>query len=145
MSVGNDQSECWLFVFSNHLCLLICVFVSIPCRLCFEPVIYLFEVSCQPPPPLPCTHLANGKDSCPPLYGEAKQGKSGCSVGTTDQGKGRGSGEGRLGKEEEGHRVVRGRWGVQGKGSEWRSANGRRRLQTRTIHHGDMPTPSPPA
>ena len=33
---------------------------------------------------------------------------------------------------------------VPGKGSEWRSANRRRPLQTRTIHRGDMPTPPPP-
>ena len=54
--------------------------------------------------------------------------------------------------EEEGHRAVRRRWAhrlqrerVRGKGSEWRSASRRRQLQTRTIHHGDMPTPPPPA
>ena len=34
---------------------------------------------------------------------------------------------------------------VQGKGSEWRLANRRRQLQTRTTHHGDMPTPLPPS
>ena len=41
---------------------------------------------------------------------------------------------------------MRGRWAprVRGKGSEWRSANRRRQLQTRTTHHGDMPPPPPP-
>ena len=32
---------------------------------------------------------------------------------------------------------------VQGKGIKWRSANRRRQLQTRTVHKGDMPPPSP--
>ena len=41
----------------------------------------------------------------------------------------------------EGHHRLR-RERVQGKGSMWRSANGRRPLQTRTIHQGDTP-PAP--
>ena len=32
----------------------------------------------------------------------------------------------------------------EGKGSEWRSASGRRQLQTRTQDHGFLPTPPPP-
>ena len=32
----------------------------------------------------------------------------------------------------------------EGKGSEWRSASGRRQLQTRTQYHGFLPTPPPP-
>ena len=34
---------------------------------------------------------------------------------------------------------------MEGKGSEWRSASGRRQLQTRTQDHGFLPKPPPPA
>ena len=51
---------------------------------------------------------------------------------------------------EEGHWAVRGRWAsppAEGKGpregQEWRSANGRRQLQTKA-HRGAIPTPPPP-
>ena len=55
-------------------------------------------------------------------------------------------GEGK--EEEEGHKWCKAdgrrrlwRERVQGKGSEWRSANRHRQLQTRTTHHGVMPKP----
>ena len=62
---------------------------------------------------------------------------SGGSVGTTNQRKGK------EWWEADGHHGL-GRERVQGKGSEWRSASRRRPLQTKTMHHGDMPTPPPP-
>ena len=55
------------------------------------------------------THVANGEHSVWTRHGAVKHGKSGGSVGTTRGGKGKGSREGRIGREE-GQRAVRGPW-----------------------------------
>ena len=69
------------------------------------------------------------------LHRAVKQGKSGGSVGTTDQRKGKGrSGERPLGTTAYGGKG-------QGNGNEWRSASRHRQLQARTTHHGDMQVP----
>ena len=104
---------------------------------------------------------------------EVKQGKSGGSVSTTDQGngkgrsgvrpmgtaayggkgqgKGKGRGEGQLGQggrgRSQGGEKPMGTTAYGGKGSkgsEWRSAIRRLQLQTRSSHHGVMPKPPSP-
>ena len=99
----------------------------------------LFRVT--PPPP----REWEGKEWC-----EA-DGHCGLRKERPREGKGKGRGKVRAGRkrkvkgwsEADGHqRLWRER--VQGKGSEWRSASRRRRLQTRSSHHGVMPTPPPP-
>ena len=116
---------------------------------------------CTPPPPPPVGddrldapgqrpgHLPS---SVWTQHREVKQGKSGGSVGTTDQGKGKGSGEGmigqgRRGRTQGGERLM-GTTAYGGKGSEERAANGHWPVGAascrRTTHHGNMPAPPPP-
>ena len=126
---------------------------------------YLGALGLEPvPPPPPSSAWTRRR--------EVKQGKSGGSVGTTDQGngkgrsgvrlmgtaayggkgqgKGKGRGDGRLGQGGRGRSkggekpMGTTAYGGKGsKGSEWRSASRRRQLQTRSSHHGVMPTPPP--
>ena len=81
-----------------------------------------------------------------------KQGKSGGSVGTTDQGKGKGSREGKTGQggggRTRGGERPGGTTAYGGKGSKGRAANGDRpigaaRCRREQYTEGDMPTPPP--
>ena len=92
-------------------------------------------LSAAPPPP-------------PPLAQPPKRKKKGSREGKIGQG-GRGrtqDSERPMGTIADGGKGHHRRWRerVQGKGSEWRSANWRRPLQTRTTHLGNMPTNPPP-
>ena len=116
----------------------------------------------HPPPrePPANSHYGGGGDfaSCPrerprPPNKEVKQGKSEGSVGTTDQGKGKGNAEGMIGqggrgKTQGGERPM-GTTACGGRGSKGRAVNGDRpigaaRCRREQYTRGDMPTPPPP-